>query len=104
MENNKNEMQPSAADENKKTQDLPVVERLCKFAFIMSTIGVLTIGVCPAFGAMGLVVGCVFQKKNYQLSPLNQSRLKKARIMAIVSFFFFVVDILLLFLYNSKIK
>lgn len=88
----------------KGKNELSTIDRFCRFAFIMSTIGVLTIGICPAFGAMGIAVGAVFKKKKVELSHLNEDRLKKAAILGFVSFFLFIIDIILLVVYLPYIK
>ena len=49
------EIQTNAQNNNKDSKENPdTINRLCRFAFIMSTIGVLTIGICPAFGIVSL--------------------------------------------------
>ncbi len=93
-----------AADKKEQKQDVSVIDRLCRFAFIMSTIGVLTIGICPAFGVMGIVVGEIFKVKKFELSPLNEDRCKKAKILGVVSLLLFVVDIVILAIYLPKLK
>ena len=64
----------------------------------------LTVGVCPAFGVMGIVVGTIFKSKKFPLSNLNKDRIKKANFLGIVSLFLFVVDIILLVVFKSKFK
>ena len=86
------EIQTNAQNNNKDSKENPdTINRLCRFAFIMSTIGVLTIGICPAFGVMGIVVGAIFKSKNFPLSDLNEDRVKKAKFLGIVSLFLFVI-------------
>lgn len=89
---------------NKDDKNPDVIDRLCRFAFIMSTLGVLTVGVCPAFGVMGIVVGTIFKNKKFPLSNLNKDRIKKANFLGIVSLFLFVIDIILLVVFKSKFK
>ena len=102
----KKEINKNNTVDNKKEQkqDVSVIDRLCRFAFIMSTVGVLTIGICPAFGVMGIVVGEIFKVKKFELSPLNEDRCKKAKILGIVSLILFVVDIVILAIYLPKLK
>ena len=91
------EIQTNAQNNNKDSKENPdTINRLCRFAFIMSTIGVLTIGICPAFGVMGIVVGAIFKSKNFPLSDLNEDR--------VVSLFLFVIDIVILAVFLPKIK
>ena len=85
---------------NNDDKNPDVIDRLCRFAFIMSTLGVLTVGVCPAFG----VVGTIFKSKKFPLSNLNKDRIKKANFLGIVSLFLFVIDIILLVVFKSKFK
>ena len=96
--------QDNTADKKEQKQDVSVIDRLCRFAFIMSTVGVLTIGICPAFGVMGIVVGEIFKAKKFELSPLNEDRCKKAKILGVVSLILFVVDIVILAIYLPKLK
>ena len=92
------EIQTNAQNNNKDSKENPdTINRLCRFAFIMSTIGVLTIGICPAFGA-------IFKSKNFPLSDLNEDRVKKAKFLGIVSLFLFVIDIVILAVFLPKIK
>lgn len=99
------EIQTNAQNNNKDSKENPdTINRLCRFAFIMSTIGVLTIGICPAFGVMGIVVGAIFKSKNFPLSDLNEDRVKKAKFLGIVSLFHFVIDIVILAVFLPKIK
>ena len=69
---------------NNDDKNPDVIDRLCRFAFIMATLGVLTVGVCPAFGVMGIVVGTIFKSKKFPLSNLNKDRIKKANFLGIV--------------------
>lgn len=101
----KSEIKKNDTDDKKEQkQDVSVIDRLCRFAFIMSTVGVLTIGICPAFGVMGIVVGEIFKAKKFELSPLNEDRCKKAKILGVVSLFLFVIDIVILAIYLPKLK
>ena len=65
---------------NNDDKNPDVIDRLCRFAFIMATLGVLTVGVCPAFGVMGIVVGTIFKSKKFPLSNLNKDRIKKSKL------------------------
>lgn len=89
---------------NNDDKNPDVIDRLCRFAFTMATLGVITVGVCPAFGVMGIVVGAIFKSKKFPLSKLNEDRLKKANFLGIVSLFLFVIDIILLVVFKSKFK
>lgn len=73
-----------------------VIEKLCKFAFVSSVLGVCTIGVCPAFAMMGIAVGLVFKIKGVKTEELNKKRLTYSAILGAVALVFFVVDVILL--------
>lgn len=73
-----------------------VIEKLCKFAFASSVLGVCTIGVCPAFAMMGIAVGLVFKIKGVKTEGLNKKRLTYSAILGAVALVFFVVDVILL--------
>ena len=51
----------------KKKKNTDPVEKLLSFAFTMSIIGICTIGICPAFGAMGIAVPIVMKQKRRSL-------------------------------------
>ncbi len=86
---------------NKKNTD--PMEKLSQFAFTMSIIGICTIGICPAFAAMGIAVPIVMNKKNVSISAQAKSRNKKALIGGIIALFLFVVDLVLVFVFKDKI-
>ncbi|MGN0521916.1 MAG: hypothetical protein ACI4IQ_04685 [Eubacterium sp.] len=75
--------------------DNQIIAKLSKFAFVSSVIGVCTIGICPAFGIMGITVGLVFKIKNVELNDECKLKIKGAIILGIVSLAFFVIDIIL---------
>ena len=79
------------------------MEKLSQFAFTMSIIGICTIGICPAFAAMGIAVPIVMNKKNVNISAQAKSRNKKALIGGIIALFLFVVDLVLVFVFKDKI-
>lgn len=87
--------------ENNGNSNPQMVDKMCRFAFTMSAIGVITIGICPAFAVMGIVIGAVFNSKGYELSALNKDRVKKARFLSIVALVLFVVDIVLLLVFSK---
>lgn len=86
---------------NKKNTD--PVERLLSFAFTMSIIGICTIGICPAFGAMGIAVPVVMKQKRVALTPQQNRKANKALIGGLISLCLFVVDIVLIVLFKDKI-
>lgn len=58
-----------------KNQD--VMEKLSTFAFTMSIIGICTIGICPAFAAMGIAVPLVMKQKGVEISKQAQMKNKR---------------------------
>lgn len=73
-----------------------IIKKLVKFAFISAFIGVVTVGICPAFGIMGITVGLVLKHKGVELDKESAQKIKYSYIMGGVSLVFFVVDIIIL--------
>ena len=88
-------------NKEKKPQKDPV-QKLCDFAFTMAAIGVCTIGMCPAFAAMGLAVPLVMKSKGAQLTESQQSKNKKTIFLSAVALVFFVIDIVLAVFITNK--
>lgn len=87
----------------KKKKNTDPVEKLLSFAFTMSIIGICTIGICPAFGAMGIAVPIVMKRKRARLTPQQERKANKALIGGIIALCLFVVDIILILLFKDKI-
>ena len=85
---------------SKKNQD--VMEKLSTFAFTMSIIGICTIGICPAFAAMGIAVPLVMKQKGVEISKQAQMKNKKAIIGGVIALCLFVVDVVLLLVFKDK--
>lgn len=83
-----------------KNQD--VMEKLSTFAFTMSIIGICTIGICPAFAAMGIAVPLVMKQKDVEISKQAQMKNKKAIIGGVIALCLFVVDVVLLLVFKDK--
>lgn len=83
-----------------KNQD--VMEKLSTFAFTMSIIGICTIGICPAFAAMGIAVPLVMKQKGVEISKQAQIKNKKAIIGGVIALCLFVVDVVLLLVFKDK--
>lgn len=83
-----------------KNQD--VMEKLSTFAFTMSIIGICTIGICPAFAAMGISVPLVMKQKGVEISKQAQMKNKKAIIGGVIALCLFVVDVVLLLVFKDK--
>lgn len=73
-----------------------IINRLSKFSFIMSLVGLCTLGICPAFAIMGITVGIVLKNKKVKLSEENSKKIKTSAIMGIIALVLFAVDIILL--------
>ena len=83
-----------------KNQD--VMEKLSTFAFTMSIIGICTIGICPAFAAMGIAVPLVMKQKGVEISKQAQMKNKKAIIGGVIALCLLVVDVVLLLVFKDK--
>lgn len=86
---------------NKKNTD--PIEKLSSFAFTMSVIGICTVGICPAFGAMGVAVPLVMKLKGAKVSPAVESKNKKALLGGIIALCLFAVDVALLVIFKDKV-
>lgn len=76
-----------------------IVLKLSKFAMIMSVLGICTLGICPAFGIMGIVVGLVFRNKGVQLNAECKKKIKISYILGAVSLLLFAIDIVLAYIF-----
>lgn len=74
--------------------DNDIVKRLSKFSFVMSIIGVCTLGICPAFAMMGIAVPLVFKIKGVKPTAETRKKNKTAVILGIISLVLFVADII----------
>ncbi len=79
-----------------------IIEKLSRFAFTTAIIGVCIIGICPAFGAIGITVPLVLKLKNVEMSSETLSRNKKSLVAGIISLVMFVVDLIAVILLNNK--
>ncbi len=75
--------------------DNDIIKKLSKFALVSSVIGLCILGICPAFGIMGITIGIVFRQKGIALNEDCQKKIKRAQIIGIASLLLFVVDIVL---------
>jgi len=73
-----------------------IIVKLSSFAKTMSIIGVCTLGICPAFAMMGIVVGFVFKIKGVALEGKCVKNIKTANIFGAIALLLFVLDIILL--------
>lgn len=79
-----------------------IIEKLSRLAFITAVIGVCTIGICPAFGAIGIAVPLTLKRKKYEMSKEIASLNKKSLFAGIVSLVMFVIDLILIVVLNMK--
>lgn len=80
-----------------------ILDRISKLAFNTAIIGICTIGICPAFGVIGIVAPLVMKSKKAQLSEETQRRNKKALIAGVISIIMFVIDIAVLTFVGSRL-
>ncbi|MEZ3420336.1 MAG: hypothetical protein K1V95_00120 [Eubacterium sp.] len=80
-----------------------VLDKISKLAFTTAIIGICTIGICPAFGAIGIAAPLVMKHKKAKLSKETQARNKKAVLAGIISLVMFVLDIVLLTVFGLKL-
>jgi len=74
-------------------KDKNIIEKLSDFAFAMAVIGVVFIGICPAFGAMGMTVPIIMKIKNAPVSEEVADKNKKAFILSVISIVMFFMDL-----------
>lgn len=72
-----------------------IIRKLAKFAWVSAIMGLCTVGICPAFGIMALVVPAVFRKKGVELNDKTKKRCRQAQVMGVLSLLLFVGDIIL---------
>ncbi len=77
--------------------------KLSKFAFISAIVGVCTIGVCPAFGIIGIVVPLVIRSKIKDCGELIKSTGTKSIIAGVVSLVMFVIDIIIVLIVKQHL-
>ncbi|MGN1202009.1 MAG: hypothetical protein ACI4RF_01835 [Eubacterium sp.] len=76
-----------------------IVSKLSKFAMVMSILGVCTLGICPAFGIMGIAVGLVFKNKGVQLNSECERRIRISNILGAIALVLFAIDIILAYVF-----
>ena len=79
-----------------------IIEKLSRLAFITAVIGVCTIGICPAFGAIGIAVPLTLKRKKFPVSKEIASLNRKSLFAGIVSLAMFVIDLILVIVLNIK--
>lgn len=72
-----------------------IFTRFSKLAFISSIIGMCTLGICPAFGVIGITIGLVFKYKGVKLEKDNAKKIKIAAILGSVSIIMFAADVVI---------
>ncbi len=86
-----------------KNENENILDKISRFSFVSAIIGVCIIGICPAFGVMGIVAPIVMKNKGAELSDETKSRNKKALIAGVISLVMFVLDLVLVVYANSKL-
>lgn len=79
-----------------------IIDKLSRLAFITAIIGVCIIGICPAFGVIGIVVPSVLKSKKVEMSSETGLRNKRSVIAGIISLIMFVIDLVLIIILNGK--
>ncbi len=79
------------------------IEKLASFAFSMGIIGVATIGICPAFGVMAMVVPIIMNVKKAPVSEDIISKNKKSLFLGAVSVVMFFIDIALIVFAHTRL-
>lgn len=85
-----------------KNKNENILDKISKISYASAIIGVCIIGICPAFGVIGIVAPLVMKNKGAALSDETKSRNKKALIAGVISVLMFVVDIVLVVFAKSK--
>lgn len=86
------------ADKNKNP-----IEKLASFAFAMGIVGVSTIGICPAFGVMAMVVPIIMKLKKAPMSEDVVSKNKKSLFLGAVSVIMFFIDLALIVFAHTRL-
>lgn len=79
-----------------------VLKRLLKISKVSAIIGVCTLGVCPAFGAVGVSVVAVLKQKKVKLTENQSKQCRLSVILSIISFALFAADVALAFVLFGK--
>ena len=79
-----------------------IIKKLSRFAFISAVIGVCTIGICPAFGAIGIAVPLTLKRKKFEVSGEIAALNKKSLFAGIASFVMFAIDLVLVIFLKFK--
>ncbi len=82
-------------------QNKDIIYKLSRFAYITSLIGICTLGICPSFGAIAVVVPCVLKAKKAKMDEDIVKTNKKSLIIGSISLALFVVDIIVLVVLNN---
>lgn len=79
------------------------LEKLASFAFSMGIIGVATIGICPAFGVMAMVVPIIMKTKKAPVSEEVDSKNKKSLFLGSVAVVMFFIDLAIISFAHAKL-
>lgn len=86
------------ADKNKNP-----IEKLASLAFTMGILGVATIGICPAFGVMAMVVPIIMKIKKAPVSEEIDSKNKKSLFLGAVAIVMFFIDLAIMSFAHVKL-
>ncbi len=67
-----------------------ILDKISRFSFVSAIIGVCIIGICPAFGVMGIVAPIVMKIREQGFRDETKSRNKKALIAGVISLVMFL--------------
>lgn len=79
------------------------IEKLASFAFAMGITGVATIGICPAFGVMAMVVPIIMKRKKAPMSEDVISKNHKSLFLGAVALVMFFIDLALVILAHTRL-
>lgn len=72
-----------------------IFTKFSRLALVSSILGVCTLGICPAFGVIGITIGLVFRYKGVRLEKDNAKKIKIAAILGILSIVMFIADVII---------
>lgn len=79
-----------------------IIYKLSRFAYITSLIGICTLGICPSFGAIAVVVPCVLNAKKAKMDEDVVKTNKKSLIIGAISLALFIVDLVVIVVLKQK--
>lgn len=83
-------------------QNKNIINKLARFAYITSIIGMCLVGICPSFGAIAIAVPLVLKSKKAPMDNDVKKMNKKSLILGSISLVLFVIDLIVLVVLNNK--